>query len=129
MTTTDKAADGLAKSREAIENLINLYLDNVPAAELDREQLAEAVYEGLSDELDRLYRITATADDLADRWERLTKAAPNLGEDLLIDEPTPVQQVQIERATTYGRVAKDLREVLTTGRIPHDLMTDAELGG
>lgn len=66
---------------------------------------------------------------LADRWERLTKAAPNLGEDLLIDEPTPVQQVQIERATTYGRTAKDLREVLATGRIPHDLMTDAELGG
>ncbi|MDX3587320.1 hypothetical protein [Streptomyces europaeiscabiei] len=129
MTTTDKVADGLAKSREAIENLINLYLDNVPAAELDREQLAETVYEGLSDELDRLYRITATADVLADRWERLTKAAPNLGEGLLIDEPTPVQQVQIERATTYGRAVKDLREVLTTGRIPHDLMTDAELGG
>jgi hypothetical protein len=40
-----------------------------------------------------------------------------------------VQQLQIERAATYSRAATDLREVLATGRIPHGLMTDAELGG
>ncbi|MFD9248461.1 hypothetical protein [Streptomyces bottropensis] len=66
---------------------------------------------------------------LAERWERMGKAAPELGDGLFIDEPTAVQREQHERAATYRRAAKDLREVLTTGRIPHDLMTDAELGG
>lgn len=66
---------------------------------------------------------------LAERWERMGNAAPELGDGLFIDEPTAVQQQQHERAATYRRAAKDLREVLVTGRIPHDLMTDAELGG
>ena len=64
---------------------------------------------------------------LAERWERMGKAAPELGDDLFIDEPTPVQLAQHERAATYRRAAADLREVLVSGRIPHDLMTDAEL--
>ncbi|MFD9568079.1 hypothetical protein [Streptomyces sp. NPDC059994] len=32
-----------------------------------------------------------------------------------------------QRATQLSRAAKDIRMVLTTGRIPHWLMTDAEL--
>jgi hypothetical protein len=66
---------------------------------------------------------------LAERWERMGKAGPELGDDLLIDEPTAAQRHQHERAATYRRAAADLREVLVTGRIPHGLMTDAELGG
>lgn len=66
-------------------------------------------------------------NSLAERWERMGKAAPELGDDLFINEPTPVQLAQHERATTYRRAAADLREVLVSGRIPHDLMTDAEL--
>lgn len=73
--------------------------------------------------------LRATLSDLAGRWEQMAKIAPDLGDALLIDEPTPVQQLQIERAATYSRAATDLREVLATGRIPHGLMTDAELGG
>ncbi|MFI9154541.1 hypothetical protein [Streptomyces sp. NPDC053367] len=65
---------------------------------------------------------------LAERWERMAKAAPDLGSGLLIDEPTPLQLQQRERADVYRRAAADLREVLVSGRIPHDLMTDAELG-
>lgn len=64
---------------------------------------------------------------LAERWERMGKDAPELGDDLFIDEPTPAQRHQHERAATYRRAAADLREVLVSGRIPHDLMTDAEL--
>lgn len=72
---------------------------------------------------------TLTAlNTLAERWERMGAAGPELGDDLLIDEPTPVQRQQHERAATYRRAAADLREVLVTGRIPHGLMTDAELG-
>jgi hypothetical protein len=59
--TDDRIAASLREAREAVEKLINLYFDNVPADELDREQLAETVHEGLSDEWDRLYRIEATA--------------------------------------------------------------------
>ncbi len=64
---------------------------------------------------------------LAERWERMGKAAPEMGDDLFIEEPTPTQSAEYERAATYRRAAADLREVLVTGRIPHDLMTDAEL--
>jgi len=67
---------------------------------------------------------------LAERWEHMGKAAPDFsGEGLFIDQPTPVQLQQHERASAYRQAAADLREVLTTGRIPHGLMTDAELGG
>lgn len=72
-----------------------------------------------------------TLATLAERWEQMAKAAPDFGGDgLFIDEePTPVQLQQYERAATYRQGAKDLREVLATGQIPHGLMTDAELGG
>ncbi|URN11307.1 hypothetical protein LUW77_03170 [Streptomyces radiopugnans] len=119
--------NGLNESRQAIQRLVNLYLDNVPVEELDREQLAETLYEGMSDELDRLYRAQTTLTDLAERWEQMAKGAPDLGGDLFITEPTAVQQRQAERANTYRKAAADLRDVLRTGRVPHDLMTDAEL--
>lgn len=64
---------------------------------------------------------------LAERWEQMAKAGPDFGSELLIDEPTPVQLAQHERAATYRRAAADLREVLVSGRIPHGLMTTAEL--
>lgn len=66
---------------------------------------------------------------LAERWEQMAKAGPDFDSDLLIEEPTPVQLRQHERAATYRKAAADLREVLVSGRIPHDLMTTTELGG
>jgi DNA polymerase-3 subunit epsilon len=72
-------------------------------------------------------KLRAVVDELAERWEQMAKAAPELGDELLIDEPTPVQLTQIERAHTYRRAAADVRDVLRTGLIPHGLMTDAEL--
>lgn len=72
--------------------------------------------------------LRATLTTLAERWEQMAKGAPDFdGDGLFIDEPTPVQLQQFERATTCGRAAADLREVLRAGRIPHGLMTDAEL--
>lgn len=126
---TDQLASSLAQSREAIEKLVNLYLDNVPANELDREQLAETVYEGLSDELDRLYRIEATAGVLTGRWEQMAKAADDSCADANPEAEPGVVWVRASRARTYRKTAADLRDVLATGRIPHDLMTTAELGG
>lgn len=70
MTTETPAADrqvaaDLAAAREAVENLVNLFFDRVSIGELTadpesgREQLAECIHEGLSDEWTRLYRIAA----------------------------------------------------------------------
>ncbi|MFE7233975.1 exonuclease domain-containing protein [Streptomyces sp. NPDC057596] len=72
-------------------------------------------------------KIRALLAELAERWEQMAKGAPDLGGELLIDEPTPVQLRQHERAATYRKAAADALTVLRTGRIPHDLMTDAEL--
>lgn len=71
--------------------------------------------------------LRATLTTLADRYEQMAKAGPDFGDELLIDEPTPIQLQQHERAAAYGKAAADIREVLRTGRIPHGLMTDAEL--
>lgn len=72
-------------------------------------------------------KLRAAFDLLAGRYEQLAKAAPDLGGELLIDEPTPLQRCQVERAHTYLTAAADVREVLRTSRPPHALMTDAEL--
>jgi hypothetical protein len=47
------------ESRQAIARLVDLYFNNVPVDELDRGSLTECIYEGLSDELDRLYQVDA----------------------------------------------------------------------
>jgi hypothetical protein len=70
MTTTqpDPAttyADDMGELYEAVKNLVDLYLNRVPAKELDREQLADCITEGLSDELARLYDIERQHDALA----------------------------------------------------------------
>lgn len=71
--------------------------------------------------------LRATLTLLAERWEQMAKSAPDLGDELLIEEPTPLQRCQIERAHTYRTAAADVRDVLRTGLLPHGLMTDAEL--
>jgi hypothetical protein len=72
-------------------------------------------------------KVRGLLDDLASRWEQMAKAGPDFGDELLIEEPTPLQLQQRERAHTYSTAASDLREVLRTGLPPHGLMTDAEL--
>ena len=71
--------------------------------------------------------LRTTLTTLAERWEQMAGPAPDPDEGLFIDEPGPGQREQIERAATYRNAAADLRDVLRTGRIPHGLMTDAEL--
>ncbi|MFD5491543.1 hypothetical protein ACFWH4_01040 [Streptomyces sp. NPDC127091] len=71
--------------------------------------------------------LRATLAALADRYdemaERLTAGHPTT----FYARFTVAQERQAERAHTLRRAAADLREALRTGRIPHDLMTDAEL--
>ena len=65
--------------------------------------------------------------ELAGRWEQMAGPAPDPDEGLFVDEVTPAESARVERNYTLRTSAADLREVLRTGRIPHPLMTDAEL--
>lgn len=67
--------------------------------------------------------------DLAGRWEQMAKTTDNSCADVNVDAEPGLVWLRSSRAQTYRRAAADLREALTTGRIPHGLMTDAELGG
>lgn len=111
----EAAANGMGKARAA-------YVLRHVANQFDADTPSGQSSEGPSATVSAL-------NTLAERWERMAKAGPDLGDQLLIDEPTPLQLQQRERADVYSRAAADLREVLVTGRIPHGLMTDAELGG
>lgn len=71
--------------------------------------------------------LRAALTTLAERWEQMAGPAPDPSEGLFVDEVTPAESARIERAHTYRTAASDLRDVLRTGRIPHPLMTDAEL--
>ncbi|MCX5584231.1 hypothetical protein [Streptomyces erythrochromogenes] len=71
--------------------------------------------------------LRATLATLADRWSQMAdheeQAIP------LLDGPGAerVADSITQRAHTYRSAAADIREVLRSGRIPHGLMTDAEL--
>ncbi|MFE8961798.1 hypothetical protein [Streptomyces iakyrus] len=69
----------------------------------------------------------AALTTLAERWEQM---AANEGKALqFLEGPNAewVADTARERIRTYAKAAADIRNVLATGRIPHDLMTDAEL--
>lgn len=72
-------------------------------------------------------KVRALLGELADRWEQMAGPAPDPSEGLFVDEVTPAESARVERAHTYRTAAQDLRDALRTGRIPHALMTDAEL--
>lgn len=69
----------------------------------------------------------AALTSLADRYEEIADRAPEHPDTLYVDSLTPAQRAEHDRAAGYRKAAADIREVLHTGRIPHDLMTDAEL--
>jgi hypothetical protein len=69
----------------------------------------------------------AALTTLAERWDQLAGPAPDPSEGLLVDEPSSAEYAQAERSATYRTAARDLRDVLRTGVLPHPLMTDAEL--
>lgn len=71
--------------------------------------------------------LRATLTMLAERWEQLAGPAPEPDEGLFVDQPSPAEYAQAAEASTYRRAASDVRDVLSTGRLPHDLMSDAEL--
>lgn len=60
--TTEYVNASLHEAHNAITKLVDLYFDNVPVDELEREQIVETLHEGMSDEFDRLYRVDAAME-------------------------------------------------------------------
>lgn len=69
-------------------------------------------------------KVRAGLGDLADRWEEMAASAEARADDI---GDGVLAATNDARGRTYRRAARDLRDVLRTGRMPHDLMTDAEL--
>ena len=78
-------------------------------------------------EVDTLRQQIAAFTTLADRWQQMA----NHGDTAIgcFDGPAAATlDAEVgERGRTYRKAASDVRDVLATGRIPHDLMTDDEL--
>jgi hypothetical protein len=55
---------------DAVKNLAGIYFKRVPAADMDQEQLADCITEGLGDEFSRLCDIERTHNALAEEAER-----------------------------------------------------------
>lgn len=72
-------------------------------------------------------KLRAALATLAERYEEIADRAPRHPQYLYIDPLTPAQRAEHDRAVGYRKAAADLRDVLRTGHVPHDLMTDAEL--
>ncbi|MFL6096135.1 MAG: hypothetical protein ACJ71Y_11855 [Blastococcus sp.] len=99
---------------------------------------AEGWKAGTRNALDKLHvealvaevrRLRALLPDLATRWEQMADHGDTaIGHFEGPAAATLVAEVG-ERGRTYRKAAADVLEVLRTGRIPHDLMTDAELKG
>lgn len=68
----------------------------------------------------------ATLTSLADRWEREAATAEATIGHFEGPAAATLNAEVGERARIYRQAAADLREVLQTGRIPHDLTTRAE---
>lgn len=69
-------------------------------------------------------KLRTTIDELADRYEEMAARAEARANQI---DDARLAATNDARGITYRRVSGDLRTVLNEGRIPHDLMTDAEL--
>lgn len=69
--------------------------------------------------------LRAALATLAERWEQIATSAEKA---ITLDGTyDPTRPAQGERIRTYRKTAADVRDVLRTDHVPHDLMTSAEL--
>lgn len=71
--------------------------------------------------------LRATLTDLAERWEQMANRMTASHPAEFYTAVTETELVEETRASVLRTSASDVRDVLRTGRIPHPLMTDAEL--
>ncbi|MCF0086661.1 MULTISPECIES: hypothetical protein [unclassified Streptomyces] len=64
---------------------------------------------------------------LADRWEEMASQGDAMIGHFEGPTAATLDAEVTERSRTYRKAAADVRDVLRTGRVPHDLMTAAEL--
>ncbi|WP_435643828.1 hypothetical protein ACR9VJ_26235 [Streptomyces sp. H49] len=98
-------------------------------AEADREFVKHARedVEALVAEVRRLRDREAALTTLADRWQQMADHGDAAIGHFEGPAAATLDAEVGERGRTYRKAASDIRDVLRTGRIPHDLMTDDEL--
>jgi hypothetical protein len=131
------------QARRGIARLEDEPLDNDPAhrewtAEEDWAQVqADAAFvaharedvDALLAEVRRLRAAETVLATLADRWQEMADHGDHAIGHFEGPAAATLDAEVGERGRTYRKAASDVREVLASGRIPHDLMTTAELGG
>jgi hypothetical protein len=105
---------------------LSLAAANLTGIALGQPDPVGAKLMGMVHEIDNArFQFTLTLKTLADRW---TEYADHTDADT-VEWGSTVAELRASRARTYRQAATDLRSVLETGRLPHGLMTDAELDG
>lgn len=116
--------DNEARHEPADEKLERLRADN---DRKDREfATCERLLREAYEENARLRSTAATLSSLAERWEQMAdQNAASVGH---FEGPTATTlNIEVaERGSTYRQAAADVREVLRTGCIPHDLLAGSE---
>lgn len=77
-------------------------------------------------EVRRLRARQATLATLTERWEQVAAMHSAGHPEGAVVDLSPFQREESGKAHGYRKAVSDVREVLAAGRIPHDLMTDAE---
>lgn len=71
--------------------------------------------------------LRAAFADLADQWEQLAASMSAQADHLRGPGAAEAALIARSAARTYRAAASDVRDVLRTGLIPRELLTDAEL--
>lgn len=64
------SSEDLQELFDAVKNLVGIYFARVPVAQLDQEQLADCITEGLGDEFARLWEIERLSEAVAKEAHR-----------------------------------------------------------
>ncbi|MFD5709525.1 hypothetical protein ACFWHW_03870 [Streptomyces pharetrae] len=114
----------LAEIATRATHLYEYATTTVPDVQDDFDHLAGTDVPALIAEL---RRTRATLTTLADRWEQMADHG-DVAIGTFNGPAAATLDAEVgERGRTYRKAAADIRDVLRTGRVPHDLMTDAEL--
>ncbi|WP_406417959.1 hypothetical protein [Streptomyces sp. NBC_01614] len=141
------AGPGAVRSHRAFVRMLSVVLEcndlrnagcrNAATAIAERRSMSHSTVTMLLHRARTTYGITVVAQpstanvlaDLADRWEQMADQGDAAIGQFEGPAAATLDAEVGERGRTYRKAASDVRDVLRTGRIPHDLMTSAELGG
>jgi hypothetical protein len=124
-----ETSDALDSGVDAPDKSWSVAFDsNVPANVIAAVAVVAAGTDPVA-EVRRLRAAEAALVTLADRWQELADHGDHAIGHFEGPAAATLDAEVGERGRTYRKAAADVRDVLASGHIPHDLMTTAELGG